>query len=944
MLTPSTTHISRLISRIFFLYLTMRILILFLTFSTLTIQLSVDAQTLDWAKQLGGTEGDRARDMILDDSGNLIITGYFTDVSDFDPSLGVFNLSTTGPADEDIYICKLSNQGNLVWAKSMGAGQMDHGLGLAIDSSGNIYSSGFFTGTVDFDPGAGVFSLTSAGLGPDGFILKLDSLGNFIWAKQLTSSGGVEVQEITVNKTGHVYVSGAFSASLNFDPGFSNYSLVPNNTNVFVARYSSNGAFVWARHFVSNSLLQTHDLAYDQNSNILIAGYFVGNVDFDPGPGTFNVSCVGSSDGSITALDSSGNFLWVRIISGIGTQDVNSILIDGQNNIYSTGNFGGTCDFDPDPANVHNVTALGVSDVFILKLDSLGKFVWVDNFGGNSGSGFSISADADNFLFVTGFFQGTVDFDPGFGIYNMASPGNQSIFISKVDAYGNLVWARQMGGTSNNAGDVIINDNEGNIYSTGLLQGTTDFEPGAAVVNLTTAGNSDVFVYKMTEDSCSNIVLYIDSMHSVSCLNTGFASANVVNSSNGLFQWNTSPITFGNETNFSNGGIYSVTYFDSSSFCMLHRDFLIDEAEPFGSSHDLNASIITTTFIPGFNATIFVDGFNDVCDTVSGQVLLVLDTLVDYNTAVPLPDYINGDTLIWDFTGLNYDSLHITPQVFVTTSTSAVMGSKVCFTLIITPIINDYDSANNIKTYCFPVINSYDPNDKQVYPQGACDDKFILKDEILTYTIRFQNTGNSNAVNVYIIDTLPAALNINTVRILGNSHYLITEILPGNVLKFRFDNIQLPDSASDEENSHGYVIYETMPLSSVVSETPIENTAHIYFDFNPAIITNTVANILVDTIPTDSSLCFNTNGIDFSLKELHSLLVYPNPLQNIVTIKSADQIIQSVKVYDIFGRDILSKPINSLSCDLDLGVCPNGMYILTVKYEGGFSSYKLIKE
>src|SRR3990172_7240671 len=103
-----------------------------------------------------------------------------------------------------------------------------------------------------------------------------------------------------------------------------------------------------------------------------------------------------------------------------------------------------------------------------------------------------------------------------------------------------------------------------------------------------------------------------------------------------------------------------------------------------------------------------------------------------------------------------------------------------------------------LKIYCYHVIGSYDPNIIDVYPPGICEPHFISNDQLLTYSIHFQNTGNADAIDIYVLDTLDSDLNFNSVRVIGNSHPLITEVLPGNVLKFRFDNIHLADSSSNE--------------------------------------------------------------------------------------------------------------------------------------------------
>ena len=163
--------------------------------------------------------------------------------------------------------------------------------------------------------------------------------------------------------------------------------------------------------------------------------------------------------------------------------------------------------------------------------------------------------------------------------------------------------------------------------------------------------------------------------------------------------------------------------------------------------------------------------------------------------------------------------------------------------------MDDEFPGNNVKNYVIPITGSYDPNDKSVYPQGICDDRYILNSDTLTYTIRFQNTGTAEAINIFILDTLSTLFDINTFKIVASSHAMVTELLPDNVLKFKFDNIYLPDSGANEIESHGYVIFEILPLPDLANFSVIDNNAAIYFDFNEPIITNSTHNTLLDELP-----------------------------------------------------------------------------------------------
>jgi len=174
-----------------------------------------------------------------------------------------------------------------------------------------------------------------------------------------------------------------------------------------------------------------------------------------------------------------------------------SIAVDGSGNVYTTGYFQGTADFDPS-AGIFNMTSAGGTDIVVSKLDLLGNFVWAKQMGGAlNDRGYSIAVDGSGNVYTTGYFQDTVDFDPGPGTFNMTSAGLEDIFVSKLDLLGDFVWTKQMGGTSDDNSNSIAVDGSGNVYTTGRFFGTADFNPGAGIFMLTSAGNWDIFISKL---------------------------------------------------------------------------------------------------------------------------------------------------------------------------------------------------------------------------------------------------------------------------------------------------------------------------------------------------------------------------------------------------------------------------------------------------------------
>ena len=340
---------------------------------------------LDWAKRMGGVNpgGNVGFSVMVDSSGNTYTSGWFAGTADFDPGTGVYNLTSRG--DYDIFVTKLDPSGNFVWAKQMGGTGDDKSYANSIDTNGNVYVEGSFSGTANFNPG-GTYNLTAKG-SYDGFIVKLDNDGNFVWAKQI----------------------GGIGASVN-----SEYVVVDSNNNF----------------------------------NVYITGSFIGTVDFDPGAGVSNMSSspIGVYDIFVYKLDSSGNFIWAKQMGGTGTDISYHAILDSSGNIYTTGIFQNTADFDPG-AGTYNLTSAGSFDIFVSKLDSSGNFVWIKQMGGTGDDrSFAIKVDSNGNVYTTGWFSGTTNFNPSGTAYNLTSAGAQDIFISKFNSSGNFVWVKQMGG------------------------------------------------------------------------------------------------------------------------------------------------------------------------------------------------------------------------------------------------------------------------------------------------------------------------------------------------------------------------------------------------------------------------------------------------------------------------------------------------------------------
>jgi uncharacterized repeat protein (TIGR01451 family) len=902
------------------------------------------AQDLEWVKGMGGPNSSNASSLAnsikIGSDGSIYTYGSFFDGTiDFDPGIGTYNLSSISTTSS--YISKHDSSGNFIWARQLiGVTQTNVSTtSMAIDSQDNIVVTGFFGGTFDADPGPGVFNLINSSLNyVDAFVIKLNPSGDLVWARQVRGDSSVVMNCIATDAVGNIIVGGAtVGDTAIIEPGSDTLVLTPSPWHGFILKLDPAGNYIWSEDLAGAAETVVEAIGTDGNGNIIISGYFGTTVDFDPGPGVLNLNSQispgfnSNKDVFVQKLDPSGNLIWVKQISGNSSEMSNHVALDNAGNIYITGIFYFDLDF-PGSA-IQPIIGSGDSDGYILKMDALGNFLWAKKIGNafyNWIYGMAIDDGGD--VYVSCRFEGTMDVDPGPGIVELSAVSNAQHAIIRLNSLGGeFVWGKKLASNSSGTQVASLEVNEsGSIFANGTYRLNCDFDLGSGVYSISTpyVPQDDIFIVKWLQDSCVSLSFTFDSVASASCLAPGYISAHPLSGTAPFgYSWNTVPVTNDSIISPVLGGVYTLTMNDASGCTRSTQVLLNGPTDPSTGNFDLMTNLVSGDFRTGVASTIDVNAFNGGCMPVNGQLTLTLDNGVDYDGAVPPPQNISGNVLAWNFSNLVYGSPHLTPRVFLHTSLSAQIGDTLCFSTSITPLGGDIDSTNNTRNYCYPVINGYDPNDKQVYPAGACIPHYINKDQALTYTIRFQNTGNASAINVNVFDSLDTGLNLNSLRIVGSSHPLEAEILPGNVLEFKFTNINLPDYMSNEPGSHGYLIFEILPDSGLAEGTRIENKAHIYFDFNPPVITNAVYNTITNADPgtIDCSLAVGMENIP----DASSILLYPNPAgQNIsIQYKGKDTVF---RIFNVLGKEVKSSGIVSGTTEIDLSELNSGIYFISI--------------
>ncbi len=398
---------------------------------------------------------------------------------------------------------------SLVWAKAMGGAASDIAYAVTTDTDGNVYTTGSFRLTVDFDPGDGVYELTALGT-TDIFVSKLDADGNFLWAVNMGGTTSANGEAIAINSDGNCVVTGNFSETIDVDPSDAVFNLTSvDGGDMFAAILDSAGNLVWAGAMGGEGSQYSGALAMDAAGNMVIAGFFGNSCDFDPNAGE-NIITTAESSAFVVKLQADGTFMWARHIEGAAGSSVFcwDMALDSDDNILLAGAFIGTVDFNMG-AGAFELTSAGNSDIYVCKLDANGDFLWAAGMGnGSADTAFAVDTDTDDNVHVSGNFIHTVDFDPGPEVYTVmsASTSDHDSFVWKLTAAGAFVWARGLGGDDNEFPTSIAVDAAGKVYTVGGFDGACDFDPGADVFELEPASVTFYDIYISVLDANGEFV------------------------------------------------------------------------------------------------------------------------------------------------------------------------------------------------------------------------------------------------------------------------------------------------------------------------------------------------------------------------------------------------------------------------------------------------------
>jgi hypothetical protein len=457
------------------------------------------AQDLVWAKSIGASETELGSTLMVDEAGCVYLAGSFDGISDFDPS-SVF-LPHTSNGGYDIFIQKLDSNGNLIWVQTIGGSSNDEAFALCSDSTGNIYATGHFEGLVDFNPDAGVSYLSGAG-NADVFILKLDSAGNFQWARRIGGPSNDYARAICCDSLNQIYITGTAAPSADFDPGVG--SLVLTNDggyDAYVLKLSDAGSLVWAKNFGGPGSEWGLSLEAGHSGSLYISGFFYQTADFDPGPGIASALSNGGSDVFLLKMDTAGTFNWIKTFGGASNDEGISMTLPDASHICLVGHYAGwLVDLDPG-SGIQNFSSVGGgTDIYVGKFDNAGDLVWMKAYGGdNLDEPAAVTHDEDGNIYTTGLFRNSVDFNPGTSAYVLTTtfPTGPGVFLQKLSPSGIFQWTIAVDCTT--IGYDLVLDNSGGIYVVGTIgSDNLDFDPWSEIYELSAPGfNTNAFVMKL---------------------------------------------------------------------------------------------------------------------------------------------------------------------------------------------------------------------------------------------------------------------------------------------------------------------------------------------------------------------------------------------------------------------------------------------------------------
>lgn len=423
-----------------------------------------------WAKRAGFTLEQRTQGVATDSQGNVVITGRMFGSADFGGGM------LTSAGGYDFFVAKFDKDGNHLWSKIFGGTTDDEAVAIATDSAGNVFLTGYFTGTMSI----GATNLTATDTS-DGFVIKLDSMGAVAGHAILSGLGSQLSTSIVVDSMGGVFVAGDFDTQINTGVGqLTSFDLLDG----FIVKYDNTLSPLWHKSFGGSGDDHANGLARDSMNNLYVTGSYNGTVDFGGGP----LPNGGGTDAFVAKLNPVGTHVLSKGFATNGNQSPKSIAVNAAGEIFIYGEFTTQIDLGGGV-----VLAAGLADLFLTKLDPTATHVFTKVYGDledQAPHGMAVDSAGDVVFSMS--LEGTVDFGGG-PLVNAGPAGNSDVVVVKLSSSGSYRWSRRYGATNDQDSRAIAVDGMNNIFVGGELGGTMNFGP----VTITASSSDDAFIAKL---------------------------------------------------------------------------------------------------------------------------------------------------------------------------------------------------------------------------------------------------------------------------------------------------------------------------------------------------------------------------------------------------------------------------------------------------------------
>jgi hypothetical protein len=838
----------------------------FLYFLVLSISLSSFAQTYEYGRHIPRSFSNLSSEKIsVDESGNIYKVGTFRDTIDVDSSSSSFNLVSSG--NSDIFVLKYSPMGSLVWAYELGGIGTDQASDIDYDN-GNLFITGFFSDTVDFDAGPNT-NVLGAGYTAI-FILKIDTSGIFKWVKKVDAFWNHEHSfDIEIDNQGNVLTTGRFSGNTDFDPGPGLFNMPSlGGWDMFVLKLDSNGNFLWAKSVgeLSEDVIG-YSLAIDPNDNVIVYGTFHGTVDFNPAIGQQNwLTHVGSNfEPFLLKFDLNGNFKWARTIieSGIIAQAFgNELRSDNQGNIYTIGSLNDTSDFKIGPGN-ESIYPSSTHNGFVCKIDSMGQLLWVRNLPSPlNNSDFGLAVDSTSAVCIGASFYGIVDFDSDTSsVYNLGQSigGSLRSYLLKLDSNAEFLWAKEYtpSGNYTRTYDIEFGPN-GSIYAAGVFIYNIDLDPGSNINSVVSylpqnGYNPNGFLTKLNDCCWPYQTIRIDT-----CWNSIDVNGITYNSSGYFTQF------FYDNNGCDSNTVYDINLHPSTVSTI---NLISCDSVSLGGTIFYTSGAFTDTLSSLNNCdSIIIYNYTINYTTSSSQTILACDSFVS-----PSSNYI------WYTSGVYIDTL---------------LSSSGCDSLVTINLTVNNSTTNSIsQTSC----DSYTLNSQTYTSSGA-------------YAQIFQNGLGCDS-------TLILNLTIHSTNASASPNGLTLSASP-NGSTYQWINCN-PYTLISGATNQTYTVTSNGDYAVVVNQNGCSDTS--------------------------DCIMFTNVGVDDIL--LDGVSVYPNPARSSFVITSKNLLNDaSMKILNALGQVIYqNQGLAGTKFNIDISNFSNGLYTLELREGSKVSRLKVVK-